>query len=295
MRRTASRPPMPGMTRSISTTSGFRARVCLTASSPVAASPTTRRLASLSSNACRPARTTQWSSASRMWIGFGAGADAGRRDRLTGLHIRPTGRGRLVPSSFSIVAGNTQTDTIGAHLAAPLGVRVLTATGAGVPDVTVRFTASGNGAVVPTLATTDATGVAYANWTLRTLSGPDTVIATVAVLPSQQAVFTATVQPGRLAHLTITPDTVRFFKLQDTTAMQAHGQDCAHNAVLLGRLTWSIAALTSIIPYIDTAGVVRSLGPGSTAASATHSSSGLVATARVIVSQTPATVVVTTS
>jgi len=33
MRRTASRPPMPGMTRSMSTTSGFRARVCLTASS----------------------------------------------------------------------------------------------------------------------------------------------------------------------------------------------------------------------------------------------------------------------
>ena len=205
----------------------------------------------------------------------------------------PTGGGRLVPSSLSIVAGNTQTDTIGAHLAAPLGVRVLTATGAGVPDVTVRFTASGNGAVVPTLATTDATGVAYASWTLRTLAGPDTVIATVAVLPSQQAVFTATVRPGRLAHLTITPDTVRFFKLQDTTALQAHGEDRAHNAVVLGRLTWAIAGSTSIIASIDTAGVVRSLGQGSTTASATDLAAGIFADAHVIVSQAPATVIIT--
>src|SRR5438876_3895400 len=94
----------------------------------------------------------------------------------------PTGGGPPVPSSLSIVAGNSQTDTIGAHVANPLQVRVLSAAGAGIPNVTVRFRASGNGAVAPGFATTDATGVAFAQWTLRTLAGPDTVIATVAVL-----------------------------------------------------------------------------------------------------------------
>ena len=205
----------------------------------------------------------------------------------------PTGGGPPVPSSLSIVAGNSQTDTIGAHLATPLQVRVLSAAGAGIPNVTVRFRASGNGSVVPDLATTDATGVAFTHWMLRTLSGPDTAIATVAVLPNEPAVFTATVQPGRLALLTITPDTVRFFKLQDTTALRAQGEDRAHNAVVLGRLTWAIAGSTSIIASIDTAGVVRSLGPGSTSASATDIAAGIFATAHVIVSQAPATVIIT--
>src|SRR6184192_4216144 len=76
MRRTASSPPMPGITRSMSTTSGLRDRVFSTASSPVAASPTTRKLDWPSRNARNPARTTQWSSASRIWIGLGTGAGA---------------------------------------------------------------------------------------------------------------------------------------------------------------------------------------------------------------------------
>src|SRR5207245_2243219 len=85
-----------------------------TASSPVAASPTTRRLASRSRRACRPARTTQWSSASRMWIGFGAGAGAGRRDRLTVLRIR-------APGAAVRLAEDTKHQLVAARLRGPGG------------------------------------------------------------------------------------------------------------------------------------------------------------------------------
>ncbi len=202
----------------------------------------------------------------------------------------PTGGGPPVPASLSIITGNTQTDTIGAHLTTPLGVRVLTATGAGVPGITVQFAASGNGSVAPTQATTDATGLASATWTLRTLVGPDTVKATVAVLTGQQAVFTAVVNPGRLAHLTLTPDTVRFFKLQDTTKVLAAGTDRALNPVVLGALQWSTAVPG--IASVTQAGVVQSVARGRTTASAQDPTTGVVDTTRVIVSQTPADIVV---
>jgi len=197
----------------------------------------------------------------------------------------PTGGGPPVPASLSIITGNTQTDTIGAHLATPLGVRVLTATGAPVPNATVQFAASGNGSVAPTAATTDANGLASATWTLRTLVGPDTVRATVAALAGQEAVFTAVVNPGRLAHLTLTPDTVRFFKLQDTTKVLVAGTDRALNPVVLGALQWS-TALPGIATITQT-GVVQSVARGRTTASAQDPTTGVVDTTRVVVSQTP--------
>ncbi len=57
MRRVASMPFIPGMLRSITTTSGFRACVLRTASRPSAASPTTSMLDSVSRMARSPCRT----------------------------------------------------------------------------------------------------------------------------------------------------------------------------------------------------------------------------------------------
>src|SRR5204862_1402698 len=108
------------------------------------------------------------------------------------------------PASLVVVSGANQSDTVAQQLAVPLGVRVLTNDGGGVPGVVVRFQATGDGNLSATLPPTDATGVAYTAWSLRTHAGPDTVIATVAVLQGQQAVITATAVPDRLAVLRVT-------------------------------------------------------------------------------------------
>src|SRR5690606_35954004 len=71
IRRVASRPPMPGMERSMTTTSGFSLSTASIASSPVPASPTTTMSSSASRRARSPARRTTWSSARRMRIGSG--------------------------------------------------------------------------------------------------------------------------------------------------------------------------------------------------------------------------------
>ncbi len=65
MRRVASIPSIFGIRMSISTTSGRTRRATSTASSPVPASPTTRRSGAVSTRTRKPARTSTWSSATR--------------------------------------------------------------------------------------------------------------------------------------------------------------------------------------------------------------------------------------
>ena len=59
---------MPGIVRSIRTTSGWSAATWLTASDPDAASPTTRRSSAVPSTARRPLRNESWSSAMRIRV-----------------------------------------------------------------------------------------------------------------------------------------------------------------------------------------------------------------------------------
>src|SRR3989442_13934346 len=70
IRRVASSPPPPGMSKSITTTCGRVVVAHATASSPRPASPTTLKPRRLSSSARRPARKTTLSSTKRMRIGF---------------------------------------------------------------------------------------------------------------------------------------------------------------------------------------------------------------------------------
>ena len=77
IRRVASTPSQRGMRRSIRITSGARAAVSATASSPSAAVPTTSMPGSRPSSIASPSRTTRWSSASSTRIGSSS-AHAGR-------------------------------------------------------------------------------------------------------------------------------------------------------------------------------------------------------------------------
>ena len=70
--RVASRPSMPGIRMSISTTSGPWAAACDTAASPLAASPTTVMPSAASRMTQNPERTSSWSSTTSTRIGAGA-------------------------------------------------------------------------------------------------------------------------------------------------------------------------------------------------------------------------------
>ncbi|MDP3910169.1 MAG: hypothetical protein Q8Q14_07235 [Gemmatimonadales bacterium] len=86
------------------------------------------------------------------------------------------------PASLAIVQGNLQTATVNTAVPVPPAVVVRDAGGNPVAGVQVSFTpGAASGAVTGGTATTDTTGVAVVgSWTLGTLAGPDTLVASVA-------------------------------------------------------------------------------------------------------------------
>jgi hypothetical protein len=95
------------------------------------------------------------------------------------------------PAALVKVSGDAQTGAPGVALADSLRVRLTDVYGNGISGQTVAFAAAGGGTVSPATASTDASGVARAAWTLGThLGTPQTVAATAASLPA--AGFTAT-------------------------------------------------------------------------------------------------------
>ena len=103
--------------------------------------------------------------------------------------------GPAAPTAVVLVSGGSQTGPVGVGLPLPVVVRV-NAGSQPVSGVRVTFAAAtGNGAISPTSATTDASGTATTSWILGGTLGEQTVIATVAGLPPLSIVATATTGP----------------------------------------------------------------------------------------------------
>lgn len=80
--------------------------------------------------------------------------------------------------TLSVVSGNAQSGPADAQLSKPVRVRVLSATGAAVPDFTISFVVtSGGGSVFAPAVMTDASGYADELWTLGPRLGPQTLAA----------------------------------------------------------------------------------------------------------------------
>jgi hypothetical protein len=78
-----------------------------------------------------------------------------------------TGVNSKTPETLVVAQGNGQSAQAGRDLPTPILFRVLSASGAGVPGVTVSLSvAAGGGAVTPASDTTDARGEFKAKWTL---------------------------------------------------------------------------------------------------------------------------------
>lgn len=72
-----------------------------------------------------------------------------------------------LPYKVELLSGDFQTGSAGSILSKPIGIKVTSSTGFGVPFVPVRFTTgSGNGKVEKNTLLTNAKGEVYPNWTL---------------------------------------------------------------------------------------------------------------------------------
>ena len=107
-------------------------------------------------------------------------------------------------SRAQVWTGGDQEGAVGEPLPAELGIRVLDAGGAPVPDAVVRFIVeSGEGQVTPGIATTDEEGIANASWVLGQSVGAQVVMADVDGAPAARARFEATARAAILRLSTV--------------------------------------------------------------------------------------------
>ena len=86
------------------------------------------------------------------------------------------------PTDIAISAGDAQTGTAGAMLAAPLAAKVTDAKGRGVPNVGVFFQPfAGGGSVNPAVARTNGAGIVTTTWTLPVTAGATARVRAVLV------------------------------------------------------------------------------------------------------------------
>jgi Big-like domain-containing protein len=111
----------------------------------------------------------------------------------------------FAPTSVTtVLAENTgveaQTATVGTTLATPISIK-LTQNGQPVAGAAVTFKVqSGGGLLDATTSTTNADGDAIAHWTLGTVAGSDTLIATTSD-GAATSIITATALPGPAAKI----------------------------------------------------------------------------------------------
>ena len=114
------------------------------------------------------------------------------------------------PASLSVVSGNNQIGPAGATLPNLVVMRALDANGVPVPGAQVTFATSG-GAFVPSIAITDANGVATAGWTLAPAPGANSGTASTAGLSPVSLAATGTVPGTPLGISTVAGSTWNFY------------------------------------------------------------------------------------
>lgn len=164
------------------------------------------------------------------------------------------------PASISVVSGDGQSAAAGAALGQPLVVSVVDALERPVQGQTVAFTVdAGGGTVAPATASTDADGLASANWTLGTGAGTQSVKAQVqaAGLPAPLvAGFTATATSGTGAILEPVSGDNQTAPVKSALAdsLVVRVTDALQNPVAGVEVQWSVDGGGSISPVTVTTG-----------------------------------------
>jgi hypothetical protein len=136
------------------------------------------------------------------------------------------------PAKITRTAGDEQTATVASVLGTAPAVTIRDQYDNPLAGVSITFTASGDGAVMGSPATTDANGVAtVGSWTLATKAGVNTLTAAVGAL---RTTFAATGTPGAPAQLAVTTQPaatarsgVAFSRQPVVQLLDAHGNPTA--------------------------------------------------------------------
>jgi hypothetical protein len=133
-----------------------------------------------------------------------------------------------------------QTGAVGTPLPLPLRVQVRSE-GVLKSGALVHWNAQA-GSVSPAASTTDADGIAVAEWTLGTVPGNETVSVAVEGAPSYVTVFTARVVPGPAAAITVVGDAAPTFPANHVSgqAMVALVGDRYGNGIPGQEVTWTV-------------------------------------------------------
>ncbi len=100
-----------------------------------------------------------------------------------GTSTDSAGLAAAVPTAFTLASGGLQSGTVAAPLASPVVLKLTDQFGLASKGVMVTFTmSSSSGSVSPASTITDSTGSASTTWTLGTLVGTDTLVASVSGL-----------------------------------------------------------------------------------------------------------------
>jgi Big-like domain-containing protein len=199
------------------------------------------------------------------WCGFLAaiGSACGGSDLLLPADARP--------ATIAIVQGNNQSARIGEMLAEPLTVRVADGAGRPVAQARVLFAVvSGAGAnLSPDAATTDAQGIASAQWALGSAAGSYAAEARVEGSSIEPARFTAFAAAGVPALLALVRGDAQLAPVGTALpeSLVVRATDAAGNPVEGVRVTWSPGGGGSVSADVNAtgadgrAGVQRTLGP----------------------------------
>jgi alpha-tubulin suppressor-like RCC1 family protein len=106
------------------------------------------------------------------------------------------------PSSLIVAGGDAQTGVVATQLVQDLVVKATDAVGNPKAGVVVSFAVTSGGGSITSSGITDATGLATARWTLGTIAGAQTAIASVTGLAPLS--FTATARAGTPQTMTVT-------------------------------------------------------------------------------------------
>ncbi|HVX41746.1 MAG TPA: Ig-like domain-containing protein [Gemmatimonadaceae bacterium] len=161
---------------------------------------------------------------------------------------------------ISVQGADTLVGTVGTALADPLTVLVTDASGAPVPGVDVRFTATG-ASFDPVEATTGADGTVRTLVHLDTVAGRVHVVATAASLDAP-AFVTIRALPAAVASLRLNPAAPRILSVGDTVRMRAAALDRYGNVVPVP-VAWRTRDPS--IVAVDSVGLARAERKGASA------------------------------
>jgi hypothetical protein len=164
------------------------------------------------------------------------------------------------PASIAASSGSQGTATAGQTTPLTLVAKVSDAGGHVVSGASITWSTA-FGSITPASASTDANGQSTAQWTPGTVAGAQTAAAAVSGLPLT-ASFTATVNPGAVAKLKVSPDTVKLVALGATGQITTTATDAFDNTTPGAAVTYT--SRDPSIATVSTTGLVTAVANGKT-------------------------------